>query len=400
VATHERMGPSSWATVGGAMVALGGLLMWGGAEAQKPKRFEVTGNLPSTTGLVIAALGGAIVLAAVAIPVARWAWPRLPFVKAWQRAKAEVIKASTPPRPGALAEKDSMYRSKMVVSPMHVPPGYMPGDAIPRVEWERQNDVRRRLAEWDVSVQSLQVQGRDCVEIYAWNNHANAVQRLEVLVRRTGEKDWLKKKVYEDIGVDPEQETVRERVLYPCWFPDVPKERRDLEDGRYEVKVTGWKSDPGGIGVEGHRVILKEFAFTWPACDLEFLDDRPYTTLPGGEWNSRVEFVVPSPKYPGFYALVAKLYGPSGQPAEGTVTASLRRGDETLREEPVQFETRHLQHNELPHYRMSLRSPFRPEEVLDDGFYELRWTESYALGRRELTPPHSFEIRQGGVVGD
>jgi len=130
------------------------------------------------------------------------------------------------------------------------------------------------------------------------------------------------------------------------------------------------------------------------------LEEPDAAPLPVGVagWDTRIEHVLPSERYP-IHALIAKLYGPNSQLAQGKVGAILRRGPDIVREEDaVRFDDVYLQPGEGPHYSMTLFSPFRPKERLPDGRYELRWIEEHGVGHRDLTEPHVFEIRQGMVV--
>lgn len=113
-------------------------------------------------------------------------------------------------------------------------------------------------------------------------------------------------------------------------------------------------------------------------------------------WDSKVTEVTPSPKFPGLWLLLFRLYGPDGKPATGYVTCEVETEGTIYYPKggrPV-FDEVNLQPQELPHYVAFFPESFQGA-VREDGNYELRWSERYGLSRRLLADPHPFTIENG-----
>jgi hypothetical protein len=92
--------------------------------------------------------------------------------------------------------------------------------------------------------------------------------------------------------------------------------------------------------------------------------------VPG--WDSKVTELTPSEKYP-LWALMFRLYGPAGRPAEGEVTCEVDFDGNTYLPKAgnPRFDDVNLQPGELPHYVAFFPESFDAAERRD-GDYELR----------------------------
>ncbi|MEX2457834.1 MAG: hypothetical protein WD770_02485 [Actinomycetota bacterium] len=129
-----------------------------------------------------------------------------------------------------------------------------------------------------------------------------------------------------------------------------------------------------------------------------FVVDRPRTERAAVEgWRSKVTEITPSERYP-LWALLFRLYGPSGEVADGQVGAEIEHRSGTIRTKPgfPWFDDHNLQPDELSHYVAFFPESFEGGRR-EDGEYVLRWFETHGLSRRLLADPHRFAIHGGRV---
>lgn len=79
------------------------------------------------------------------------------------------------------------------------------------------------------------------------------------------------------------------------------------------------------------------------------------------------------------WALMFRLYGPEGRPADGEVTCEVRVGGATYTPKLLSptFDDHHLEPGELPHYVVFFPNSFEGANKTD-GAYDLRWYEAWS----------------------